>query len=120
MPELFQTLLILLGLLGGRVADPGDGCPSGTCPAVPERPVAALGAPQTLRADEVRLFARGDHRPGQAAGALEVLRPGAARGPEVEGAPTFVIVPPAPERLRPALASRATVEVRLRRAPAQR
>lgn len=104
MPALFQTLLLLLGFVGTRLADAGDPCAGGACPAVPDRPVVAWGAPQTLRADEVRLFARESRRPGQPGPALL----------ETRGADAVLMVAPAPERLR-ALTQRArgTVVVRV-------
>jgi len=106
MTEIFQTLLLLLGLIGSHVADPGEPCSSANCPAVPTRPVVAWAAPQTLRADEVRLFSRGERRPGQARG-VEL--------PADSSVPVdFLWVAPAPERLRSAVAPRAQVEVRLR------
>ncbi|MCY2959670.1 MAG: hypothetical protein NTY35_05850 [Planctomycetota bacterium] len=115
MPELVQTLLLLLGLLGAQFAGSGDTCPGGACPAVPERPVVSWAAPQTLRADEVRLFSRGEYRPGQPGIGIEA--------PDFDGSDRpreFLLVAPALERLRPALEHRATVQLRLRRLPAPR
>lgn len=115
MPELLQTLLVLLGLVGAHYADPGEACPNGACPAVPDRPAVAWTAPQTLRADEVRLFSRSESRPGEHAGGIP-----AAAAAGREGEREVWIVAPATERLRPVLAGRARVEVRLLRAPAPR
>ncbi len=115
MTEIFQTLLLLLGLIGSHVADPGEPCTAANCPAVPTRPVVAWAAPQTLRADEVRLFSRGEHRPGQANGGVLVLHVGDERGADTLGPADFLLVAPAPERLRAVIAPRAQVEVRLRR-----
>jgi len=120
MTEIFQTILLLLGLLGSHVADPGEPCTSANCPAVPTRPVVALGAPQTLRADEVRLFSRGEHRPGQPRERVLVLHVGDELAPGVLGPPNVLLVAPASERLRPVIAPRAPVEVRLRRMAAAR
>lgn len=116
MPELFQTLLILLGLVGAHYADPGDACPPGACPSVPDRAVVTWTAPQTLRADEVRLFSRGETRPGQRMGAD---RGEDGTGAERDAAPGtrrgVLIVAPARDRLRTALSGHAHVEVRVRR-----
>jgi hypothetical protein len=64
MIELVHAVLTVLGFLGAQVADPGPICAGGACPEVPHRPVVAWSAPQTVRADEVRLFAHDVRRPG--------------------------------------------------------
>lgn len=65
MPELLPILWMLLGIVGARFAGPADDCVGSDCPAVPARPVVAWTTPQSLRADEVRLFSRQERRPGQ-------------------------------------------------------
>jgi hypothetical protein len=65
MPELLPILWMLLGFVGARVAGPADDRGGSDCPAVPARPVVAWTAPQSLRADEVRLFSRQERRPSQ-------------------------------------------------------
>lgn len=112
MAEVFQTLLVLLGLVVARVADPGEFACANDCPAVPVRPVVAWSAQQDVRADEVRLFSRGARRPGQPGPEFAATCPSIA----VEGAPArFVVIGPARERLASALAPRAQVVVRMQR-----
>ena len=77
--ELLQALLILCGYLGARVADSGNACAQGACPAVPDRPVVAWTAPQTVRADEVHLFSRAAGQLEHSLERSEVLVVGPAR-----------------------------------------
>ena len=49
-----------IACLGSEAVDRTELCADGACPAVPDRPVVAWTAPQTVRADEVVLFSRGE------------------------------------------------------------
>ena len=71
---MMQTIFLLIGLFAVRATDPGDSCPTGACPEVPHRPVIAWTAPQSLRADEVGLFCRGERRPGQPGASVTLWR----------------------------------------------
>jgi hypothetical protein len=91
MPELIPILWMLLGLVGARFSGPADDCSGSDCPAVPARPVVAWTTPQSLRADEVRLFSRQERRPGQP-GDVVVLEYRTERG--------TIVIEPAAVRLR--------------------
>jgi len=88
---MLQTIFLLLGLLAGHVADPGQPCENGPCPEIPHRPVVAWTAPQSLRADEIRLWSRGERRPGQPGASVDLTWWQATHAP--------LVIAPAPERL---------------------
>jgi hypothetical protein len=100
MAGLFQSLLLLLGLLVGRAVQPDAPC-AGACPDVAPSPTLAWTAEQTVPAAEARLWARAPRRPGQPGPLPEPVRRLA------EGHLRVLVVLPAPERVRPA-AVRAT------------
>ncbi len=97
MAEFALLLWMFFGLVGAHVAGSGSDCGAGECAAVPNRPTVAWSVHETLRADEVRLFARGERRPGQP-GHVLVLD---AR-PDRE----VLVVPPAEIRVRVSIGQR--------------
>jgi hypothetical protein len=105
--ELLQSFLILIGLLAARIAEADAPCP-GMCAEPAARPVVAWAAPQNVRADEVRLFSRGERRPGQPAVDLAVVRMTGSTPRAV------LVVAPAGERVGAELA------VRVHRIPSAR
>ncbi|GEM_PF-4885206 len=101
MFELVQCLLFVLGIAAARLANPGDACALSPCPPISARPIAAWSSPEPLRADEFRLFARGERRPGQPSAAPIVFVP----------SERVWFIGPASERVRPRLARASRLEV---------
>lgn len=91
MAEFALLVWMFFGLVGAHVAGPGGDCYAGDCAAVPNRPTVAWSVNETVRADEVRLFARGERRPGQ---------PGHVLVMEARPDRELLVVPPAEIRVR--------------------
>ncbi len=89
MAELLQTIFLVIGFLAGQAAHAGNDCPVGPCPEIPHRPVVAWTAPQSLPAGEIRLWSRGERRPGQPGATVTLSSEPRAR----------LVVAPAAERL---------------------
>lgn len=91
MAEFGLLVWMIFGLVGAHVAGPSGDGDAGVRAAVSNRPTPAWSVSETLRADEVHFFARGQRRPGQA-GRVFVLARRSERGVHV--------VPPAEIRLQ--------------------